>query len=126
MSSNEVNLSTGRDLMADFEVLMQLAMDDPEAYETERQAIIDSFLASVPENKKRRLIGLQWKIDQVRKLSKTPLAACLAISSMMQDSLDQLRHYQLELVKMNPFDPEYQSQEQKEPELAKVLPFTRH
>ncbi|HEY5602268.1 MAG TPA: DUF3135 domain-containing protein, partial [Gammaproteobacteria bacterium] len=37
-----------------------------------------------------RLRCLQWKIDRVREKMPTPLAACVAISDMMWDSLDRL------------------------------------
>ena len=104
-------------------------MNDPEAFEAERKEIIASFLDTVPKENKRRLAGLQWQVDQVRNLAKTPMASCVAISNMMKDSLDKLSFYQQELIKVNPLNPDYRPdslQESQSPRAAKILPFVRH
>ena len=51
---------------------------------------MSQYINSVPEDKQHRLRCLQWKIDRVREKMPTPLAACVAISDMMWDSLDKL------------------------------------
>lgn len=108
----------------DFDEMMVLAKEDPDAFEVERQRHIESFLAAIPEEKRDRLTGLQWKVDQVRNLARTPMAACIEISNMMRESLNKLNHEQIRLLKMD-MDPLVPLQEQA-PVKAKVLPFTRH
>ena len=71
----------------DFDDWLQLAMNDPDAFETARTAAIQSFLSSTPTHSRQRLTGLQWRIDMIRNRSKTPMAACQAIYSMMWDKL---------------------------------------
>lgn len=71
----------------DFDDWLQLAMNDPDAFETARTAAIQSFLSSKPAHSRQRLTGLQWRIDMIRNRSKTPMAACQAIYSMMWDKL---------------------------------------
>ncbi len=72
----------------DFDELAALAARDPEAFERRRRAMIEAALAEVPEAERReRLRRLQWRIDQVRRTSGTPMAACLRISRMMWESL---------------------------------------
>ncbi len=71
----------------DFDEWKTLASNDPEAFERRRQAVIDDFLSSVPESRQRRLRGLQFRIDMERRRARTPLGACIKISSMMWDSL---------------------------------------
>ena len=71
----------------EFDDWLELAMNDPEAFEIARTAAIQGFLASVPSHTRQRLTGLQWRIDMMRKQSKTPMAACQAIYSMMWDKL---------------------------------------
>lgn len=71
----------------DFARLVKLAGDDPAAFERLRERLIEALIASAPPDKRRRLRGLQWRIDQERARSRTPMAACLRISSMMWDSV---------------------------------------
>lgn len=49
--------------------------------------MIEAFICSVPEERQPRLRGLQWRIDQIRRTARTPLASCIRISRMMWDSV---------------------------------------
>ena len=73
-----------------FDEWLDLSKRDPETFESRRLESIEEFISSVPEDKQHRLRCLQWKIDRVREKMPTPLAACVAISDMMWDSLDRL------------------------------------
>ena len=73
-----------------FDEWLELSKRDPESFESRRLESIEEFINSVPEDKQHRLRCLQWKIDRVREKMPTPLAACVAISDMMWDSLDRL------------------------------------
>ena len=83
--------------LLDFDEWMVLAKKNPDEFEKKRREHIEIFIKGVPENKQRRLKGLQWRIDQTRKLSKTPMASCIEIYNMMWDSVIRLKdsHYQL-------------------------------
>ena len=70
--------------------LLKLAKENPDALESLRQREIESLISSAPESMQRRLRGLQFQIDAKRSLSKTPMAACVAISQMMFDSVYEL------------------------------------
>jgi hypothetical protein len=74
----------------DFDEWLELSKTDPGSFENRRMESIEEFINSVPEDKQHRLRCLQWKIDRVREKMPTPLAACVAISDMMWDSLDKL------------------------------------
>jgi hypothetical protein len=74
----------------DFDMWSELSKKDPQAFEAMRQKALQDFIGSVPESKQHRLRCLQWKVDKVRENQKTPLAACVAISDMMWDSLERL------------------------------------
>ena len=79
----------------DFDVWMNLAQTDPEKFEALRAEVIERVIDSVTDDRKIHLRRLQWRIDQVRGRSKTPMAATMAISRMMWDSFHDLRgHYQ--------------------------------
>ena len=70
-----------------FDDWLDLAMNDPQAFESARSAAIQAFLSSVPERSRERLTRLQWRIDMVREHSNTPMSACQTIYSMMWDRL---------------------------------------
>ena len=72
------------------EELEKLATTDPEALEALRQQEVEILIQAAPENMQRRLRGLQFQIDAKRHTSKSPLAACIAISEMMFSSVYQL------------------------------------
>jgi len=71
----------------DFDDWSRLAKDDPAAFEARRLALIEEFLHQFPQPDQQRLRGLQFRIDMVRRRSRTPMGACLKISSMMWESL---------------------------------------
>lgn len=65
----------------------ELASNDPDKFETQRRNAIEEMIRQAPASKRTRLRRLQWRIDQTRKLSGSPMAACIKISSMMWDSI---------------------------------------
>ncbi len=71
----------------EYEHLRVLAEQDPDAFERRRHEIIESALVRVPEERSQRMRRLQWRIDQERLRCRTPLAACIALSRMMWDSV---------------------------------------
>jgi hypothetical protein len=73
-----------------FEELAEMAKSDPEALEQLRQELSEALIASAPESAQARLRGLQFQIDAQRRAAKNPVAACIRISAMMHDSLQQL------------------------------------
>lgn len=77
--------------LPDFDTLMQMAKDDPEALEQLRQDSIAELLDAAPANMRRRLEGLQFQIDAKRQLAKTPMQACITLSRMMHESFEDLR-----------------------------------
>jgi Protein of unknown function (DUF3135) len=73
--------------IAEFDHWAKLAVADPDAFEARRSRLIEAFISSVPPERQPRLRGLQWRIDQVRRSARTPLASCIRISRMMWDSV---------------------------------------
>ncbi len=81
----------------DFDTMMNLAKNNPEEFEALRQTLINNFIESLPEENQHRMKCLQWRIDRTREQSKTPLAACMALTEMMWDSFEQLNALFLEM-----------------------------
>lgn len=67
----------------DFSEWAEAAERDPAAFEQMRLAAIEDYINSVPEESRERLRRLQWRIDQERRLGRTPMGACIRLSRMM-------------------------------------------
>ena len=67
----------------DFDTWSEMARTDPETFELMRLATIETAIENSSESNRQRLRCLQWRIDQERRLARTPMAACLRISRMM-------------------------------------------
>jgi len=71
----------------DFDQWSELARKDINTFESMRLAAIEEFIESAPERHRHRLRCLQWRIDQERRLARSPMGACIRISRMMWESL---------------------------------------
>lgn len=69
----------------DFDDWCDLARFDREQFELRRAQWIERAIEKGGNS--ARLRGLQWRIDEERRLSKTPLKSCLKIYSLMWDAL---------------------------------------
>ncbi|ARU56944.1 hypothetical protein OLMES_2899 [Oleiphilus messinensis] len=76
--------------LPDFDVMLEMAKQDPEALEALRKSLVEKVIATADDRYKRKLKGLQFKIDMERQRARTPLATCLALSGMMHDSFYRL------------------------------------
>lgn len=72
----------------DFDHWAALARDNPVQFERDRRAALVRAMRAVPPHRRQRLRGLQWRIDQVRLTSRSPLAACIRISHMMWEAIE--------------------------------------
>ena len=68
------------------EELSQLARDDPQAYETLRRALVENFIDNAPDKYKKRLRGIQFRVDHQRQLSHTALGSTVRIYKLMWGS----------------------------------------
>jgi len=70
----------------DFDHWLELAKDR-QAFEALRRSMIDQVIEQAPESQRDRLRRLQWRIDQERRLSASPMGACIRISRMMWEQM---------------------------------------
>jgi len=73
-----------------FDTWSELAKSDPDAFETLRNEIISKALDRIDTPKRHKFECLQWRIDQIRLTTKTPLSACIKISQLMWTSFEEL------------------------------------
>ena len=66
--------------------LSRLARDDPQEFEVLRTALIENCFSRATEKNWPRLRQLQFRVDGIRRMSKTPLAATLKIQALMWES----------------------------------------
>ncbi|TXR53645.1 DUF3135 domain-containing protein [Reinekea thalattae] len=101
--------------------LIQLAKDNPEELEALRKREIESTISRAPDPIQRRLRGIQFRVDAQRKLCKTPLSSCVAISQMMIDSFYDLND---SLQSARSAEHESRSSKNQTTGDSNVLPFT--
>ncbi len=70
-----------------FDEWMQLAQDNPDAFEAKRLDAIQGVISCTEGYSQKRLEGLQWQIDQMRTSTESPMAACLNISKSMWENV---------------------------------------
>lgn len=74
-----------------FDVLVDMARNDPQGLETLRRSLTDAVIAAASnDTTRRRLQGLQFRVDMERRRAGTPMAATIRISEMMCQSLADL------------------------------------
>jgi hypothetical protein len=89
----DVDLSIGarRSLeLPSHEALSHLALNDPLAYEALRRKLIETFIDSAPARIKPRLNGIQFRVDSLRRLSRSALGATLRVYKLMWESFYSL------------------------------------
>jgi hypothetical protein len=78
--------------LPEFDVLVDMARNDPQGLETLRRSLTNAVITTAStEAARRRLHGLQFRIDMERRRASTPLAAAVRLSNMMCESLARLR-----------------------------------
>lgn len=77
--------------LPEFEVLVDLARNDPTGLEDLRAALVSGVIDSARTKQQgQRLAGLQFRIDLERRKSSSPMGATIRISEMMCRSLADL------------------------------------
>jgi len=84
--------SLGADsILQDFDALAKLAKTNPEEFEALRIELCEQIIASAPRHMRKRLQGLQFQIDMERQRARSPMQACIKLSSLMNESLLKLQ-----------------------------------
>jgi hypothetical protein len=72
------------------EVLSRLASEDPQEFERLRRELVESFIDSAPSRLRHRLSGIQFRVDGVRRLSRSALGSTVEIYQLMWQSFLRL------------------------------------
>jgi len=103
----------------DFDAWAELARENPQAFELERKLLIERAIMKAPADKHQRLRCLQWKLDQIRILASTPMAACLQINRLLWEHIVSEHGLLHRLQRLQSGE----RAENSEPATAKILPF---
>ena len=68
------------------EHLARLARDCPRSFEALRLELIENFVSRAPADVQPTLRRLQFRIDGIRRLSRSPLGAAIKINALMWSS----------------------------------------
>jgi hypothetical protein len=71
----------------DFDTWSALARSDPKAFEECRDRIISEAIQRAPAHKQQRLHRMQWKLNQIRNTSRTPMIACLRMNRLLWEAV---------------------------------------
>lgn len=113
--------------LPDHEFLSQLARDDPPAFEALRLDLIERGIAEAPERMQARLRGLQFRIDAIRQLARSPLGATVKLNAMMWESFMEMHQQLQEFVRLTGAPeaacPTLSAEADRPPEEAQVIEF---
>ena len=70
-----------------FDEWAHLAATDLPAFEIQRKRIIEQTIARASAHRQHRLRCLQWKLDQIRATSRTPMVACLRMNRLLWEAV---------------------------------------
>ena len=77
-----------------FDYMMTLYKEDPGAFREMTRGVLHDFIETAPDQYQQNLEHLQCRVDMIADSSANPLQACIRISSLMRQSLNDL-HFSL-------------------------------
>lgn len=78
--------------LPDFDTLLAMHRENPESLEKLRRRLTRKLLRSAPDSTRRRLEGLQFRIEMELQRATNPTARCVRMAGMMHDSFARLNH----------------------------------
>ena len=71
----------------DFDSWATLAQTDQNAFELKRKKILEAVIAEAPARNQTQLRRMQCKLDRIREIAPTPVAACVRMQELMWESV---------------------------------------
>lgn len=107
----------------DFDAWSALARSDPRAFEDFRERIINEAILRAPAHRQPRLRRMQWKLNQIRNTSRTPMIACLRMNRMLWQAVIGERGL---LDCMSRPEALLQCPDRADADTTRVIPFERY
>ena len=106
----------------DFDGWYALARSDLQAFENCRERVIDEAIRRAPVRRQQRLRRMQWKLNQIRNTSRTPMIACLRMNRLLWQAVSGERGL---LVCLNRPDALLRARNGTGQATDRVIPFER-
>lgn len=74
-----------------FDTLMDLAQNHPEQLEAIRRSLSAEIIEQASPRIRRKLEGINFRVDMERRRSRTPLQSCIRVAAMMHDSFCRMQ-----------------------------------
>lgn len=78
--------------LPDFDTLLNMHREDPDALDLLRQELTAELVNTVPSDARRRLEGLQFRINMELRRAGNPTAGFLKLSDMMHEAFAELNY----------------------------------
>ncbi len=106
-----------------FDVLMDLAQNNPEQLEKMRNTLSEEIIQNASPRARNKLKGIIFKVNMERRRSKTPMHSCIRIAALMQASYGQMREKLDLLLQSQPLYLVKRTEKPKPEQTDNVLPF---
>ena len=80
-------MDLGISISENFDDLARLAKDDPEAFESYRESLIQKTIENAPLDRQTNLRRYQWRIDQETRRQDSSFGACVKLTQMMSQRM---------------------------------------
>ncbi|MEJ2212728.1 MAG: DUF3135 domain-containing protein [Gammaproteobacteria bacterium] len=87
-----------------FDDLVRMAQNDPEAFESYRDQLIQKTIENAPFDRQTNLRRYQWRIDQERQRQNSSFNACIKLTRMMNQRLLSISNQLLVLTELTKMD----------------------
>jgi formate dehydrogenase maturation protein FdhE len=77
-------------LLPDFDTLVALHREDPDAFEELRRQLLNDAIAAAPLHHRPQLEKVLERIEEARNASTSPMESAISASRLMQESLGSL------------------------------------
>ena len=87
-----------------FDDLVRMAKNDPQAFETFRDRVIQKTIENAPLDRQTNLRRYQWRIDQERQRQNSSFDTCLKLTRMMSQRMLSISNQLVVLTELTKMD----------------------
>ena len=77
-------------ILENFDDLVKLASEDPQAFDAYRADLIEQFISSEAGSRQVNMRRFQWRIEQETRNNTSSMGRCIKLSAMMTERLNYL------------------------------------
>ena len=97
-------MDLGISISENFDDLAHLAKNDPEAFESYRETLIQKTIENAPLDQQTNLRRYQWRIDQETRRQVSSLGTCIKLTQMMSQRMFSINNQLCLLAELTKID----------------------